>query len=92
MDDEQRQRLDRIEQRLAAVGGTMNGLAVTVDVMREEVRRLLAWTQEKPSSELPELLVELVTVMHATQEAVLALGQLLPGALAEAVRAELRRP
>ena len=92
MDDEQRKQLDRIEQQLAALGGTMNGLAVTVDVMREEVRQLLAWTQEKPSSDLPDLLAELVNVMHATQEAVLALGKHLPGAVAETVRAELRRP
>ena len=90
-DDELRQQLGRIEERLAALQGSVNALILTADVTKEQIAALLAWAQEKPSTGLRDVLAELAAAVSGVHGAVVALGNYLPGEVAKAVLAEVRR-
>jgi hypothetical protein len=83
-------RLDHWERRqedlIAAVHAILDGL----DAMRGQLGEIVAWLQQPPSDDLPELIRALTAAADATQDSLARLEariDALPAAIAQAVAA-----
>jgi len=79
-------RLARIEARQEALIGAVHGLTDVMEQTRDLVTELMAWLQEPPSSELPDLLKALTEAVGEQGEKITAMHGLLAKLPAQIVR------
>jgi ABC-type transporter Mla subunit MlaD len=71
------QKIDRLVQRQEAMIGAIHGLTDVMEQTRDLVTELMAWLQEPPSSELPDLLKALTKAVSDQGEKITAMHGLL---------------
>jgi hypothetical protein len=88
------QRMDRWERRQEALIASVSGLTDVMVTMRDMQAELMTWLQKPPSSDLPDLIRQLVLAMADVQEqtvqhgaALQSFGQKIDGIPADVARA-----
>lgn len=80
-------RLARLEVRQEALISSMHGLTDVMEQTRDLVVELMAWLQEPPSSELPDLIKALVTAIQQQGNKLNTMSGILVKLPAEVARA-----
>ena len=83
-------KLDRLELRQEALILTVGKLVDVTEATRDSVGELLAWARQPSSSDLSDTLAQLAAVVGDMHQAVVALGQHLPGRVADEIAARCR--
>src|ERR1700733_5970367 len=84
-------RLDHWERRQEDLIATLHAILDGVDAMRGQLGEVVAWLQQPPSDDLPELIRALIAANDATQAQLARLEtrvEALPAAVAQAVAAD----